>query len=880
MNFNFQQRGLFIDSIRLLVAAIVFFNLFKGAGIEDSRGVIIGAAIALYSVVFLLWRSKNHETNRLIESLEIIVDTFWIVLISSLLNTHVLLVALLFLQISGVLLHFGFRVWGFALVIQISFHIAADILVFSGIPSGYLNFEFVNFVYFIGILVLTFLAWYKQRNLNKQILDNLTDKVLKIKNSIEIRKVLNFWDNKLSLQKHLYRITLENIGMDGIFFACQGNAAELVVGEVKGLRDDLLYEVTSRESMEYLHKLAQNMCTFYADFKGEEITGELQKLLSLWPDIVTQYSSFAGCPAQYQGTLLGLVLVFSPKPKVFTEQVLTGLNKNISKTSFALKNLQIDAKDNMIVEGVEGVEDVEDNSASQQGQRDKLRSKIASVAAVLLGRMYCADKCLIALFDEKGQELNIKGIYGSLKLPAGSKPDPRENIIHQVVVNGESVNLRQDSPAIMRNFLGETVSNLLCVPLCSKSKNLGLICLINKHTEVTGKLADFDDEDELLLRSLADHVGVSLENKELYERLETTFLTTIRAMVNALDARDPYTKGHSEQVARYALLIGKELKLSEPELDNLCYAGILHDIGKIGVPESILNKPTKLTPEEYSQMKLHTYFGRQILRPVSFFQKLLPAIYHHHERWDGQGYPDGLKEDEIPLEARILAVADTFDAIVSQRVYRNGREKEMAVNELIKSTGRQFDPRIVDAFLTAVDKTELSREELLHWKLDTIRNIYRDVLLAVTQEQLVLADGDELAEVLKYGKLKLELNVNEKNDLPGVRENVSKLLDELTVDKTLQKKFILCVSETVSNMLKHANGGIVQVLVNDKNIWFVARDNGPGIKLRDIPKATLRKGFSTKKSLGLGFSILLELLPRVYLETHEHGTTVVLEQNR
>lgn len=874
MNFNFRQRGLFIDAIRVLVAATVFFTLFRRAGIEDSRAVIIGAAITLYSVVFLLWRSKNQETKRLTGSLEIIFDTFWIVLVSSLLNNHVLLAVLLFLQIPGVLLHFGFRILGFLLLIQISFHIAADILVFRSITSGYLNFELVNLIYFIGLLVLIFLAWHKERNLNKQILDNLTDKVIKMKNSIEIRRVLDFWDNKLSLQKQLYRITLENIGMDGIFFACQGNAAELAVGEVKGLRDDLLYEVTSRESMEYLNKMAKNMCTFYADFKGKELTGELQELISLWPDIVTQYSSFAGCSVQHQGTLLGLVLVFSPKSKVFTEQVLAGFNKNISKTSFALKNLQIDAKDNMIVEGVE------DNSESQQDKGEKIRLKIAGVAAVLLGRMYCADKCLIALFDEKGQELKIKGIYGSLKVPAGSKPDLRENIIHQAVVNGEVVNLRQDSPAIMRNFLGETVSNLLCVPLCSKSTNLGFICLINKHTEVTGELADFDDEDELLLRSLADHVGVSLENKELYERLEATFLTTIRAMVNALDARDPYTKGHSEQVARYALLIGKELKLSEPELDNLCYAGLLHDIGKIGVPESILNKSAKLTLEEYSQMKLHTYFGRQILRPVSFFQKLLPAIYHHHERWDGQGYPDGLKEDEIPLEARILAVADTYDAIVSQRVYRKGREKEMAVNELIKSAGRQFDPRIVDAFLTALDKTELSREELLHWKLDTIRNIYRDVLLAVTQEQLVLADADELAEVLKHGKLKLELNVNEKNDLPSVRENVSKLLDELTVDKTLQKKFILCVSETVSNMLKHANGGVVQVLAGEKNIWFVARDNGPGIKLRDIPKATLRKGFSTKKSLGLGFSILLELLPRVYLETHEHGTTVVLEQDR
>ncbi|MHB1167624.1 MAG: HD domain-containing phosphohydrolase, partial [Carboxydocellales bacterium] len=480
---------------------------------------------------------------------------------------------------------------------------------------------------------------------------------------------------------------------------------------------------------------------------------------------------------------------------------------------------QIDSKDNTIIEGAA------DNIASQQGKGEKMPLEIVGAAAVLLGGMYSAEKCLIALFDEKGRKLKIQGIYGLVKVPVGSELDLRENIIQQVVFRNETVNLGLGSSDIMRKFLGESFSNLLCVPLCSKSKNLGFICLINKHTELTGELVDFDDEDELLLRSLADHVGVSLENKLLYEVQDTNFLTTIRAMVNALDARDPFTKGHSDQVARYALLIGKELNFTEQELENLHYAGLLHDIGKIGVAESILHKPTNLTPEEYSQMKLHTYFGQQILRPVSFFQKLLPAIYHHHERWDGQGYPDGLKEDDIPLEARILSVADTFDAIVTQRVYRKGREKEMAMHELIKCTGRQFDPRIVDAFLTAMDKTELSREELLHWKLDAIRNIYRDVLLAVTQEQLVLADGSELAEVLKYGKLNLELNVYKKSDLPGVRKKVGQLLEELMLDKTRQKKFILCVSETVSNMLKHADGGIVQLLTSDRNIWFVAREN-------------------------------------------------------
>jgi anti-sigma regulatory factor (Ser/Thr protein kinase) len=204
----------------------------------------------------------------------------------------------------------------------------------------------------------------------------------------------------------------------------------------------------------------------------------------------------------------------------------------------------------------------------------------------------------------------------------------------------------------------------------------------------------------------------------------------------------------------------------------------------------------------------------------------------------------------------------------------------MAINELIKCAGKQFDPQVVDAFLTALDKSELSKEELLHWKLDTIRDIYRDVIMAVTQCQLILADDEELTDILKTGEIKLEVFIRNNSDAPIVRKNVERVLEELTVDPKIQKNLLLCVSEVISNMLKHAQGGAMQIIVSPRKIWFIAKDRGEGIKLRDIPKATLKKGFSTKKSLGMGFSIMLELLDRVYLKTDEHGTTVVLEQKR
>jgi len=729
------EHGLPIDILRVLFTVLISISIFKVSEIASTKASITGVIITLYSIGLLAWRWKKQKTNQRTEFMTIIIDILWIVLLSFLLNNHVMMVALLLLQLFGISLRFGFPVLRFTLITQITLYIITHLLFFNRITPNYLGFEFINSGYYIVVFILMMLAWQKERKLNSQIYDHLSNKISKIKNCIEVRKILNLGDDWQLIQQQVRKLTLEK---------------------------SLIEEI-------------------------------------------------ADCEQKW------------------------------GKSS---------------------------------------RFKLAETIAALLGRMFCAKECIIALFNKERKELKIKGVFGSLEVPENLNLDLQENIINQVALQGEIVNLKQNSLVVTKTVLGQKVQNFLCVPISSKSGILGVIYMINKYNELTGEFLDFDAEDEQLLSFLADYVGISLENQELYEELETSFLSTIRAMVNALDARDPYTKGHSEQVAKYALLIGKELNLSEVELKNLRYAALLHDIGKLGVAESILHKPSGLTPDEYSQMKLHPYFGRQILQSVGLFQKLLPAIYHHHERWDGQGYPDGLKEEEIPLEARILAVADAFEAMISHRVYRKCLGKEMAVNELIKYTGKQFDPKIVDVFLTAIDRTELSKDELFHWKLDTIRNVYRDVIMAVTQCRLVLAERWELVKIFKQGEVKLEINIRQKDDVPTARKKIEKLLGELRVEQKIIRNLLLCVSEAISNMLKHAQGGIIQVIVNDLNIWIVAIDKGPGIKLRDIPKATLKKGFSTKKSLGMGFSILLELLDRVYIETNEEGTTVVLEQNR
>jgi len=181
--------------------------------------------------------------------------------------------------------------------------------------------------------------------------------------------------------------------------------------------------------------------------------------------------------------------------------------------------------------------------------------------------------------------------------------------------------------------------------------------------------------------------------------IDKSYVNTIKAISGAVDARDPYTAGHSSRVTKISLAIGKELGLSKDDLQNLEYATLFHDIGKIGVSDNILNKPGKLTADEFDLMRKHPLIGVRILQDIEFLEKSLPIIKHHHERVDGTGYPDGLSDSEIPFGARILAIADTFDAMITDRPYRKGVSEQKAIQEIIRNKGSQFDSELVDVFI-------------------------------------------------------------------------------------------------------------------------------------------------------------------------------------
>ncbi|TLM99044.1 MAG: HD domain-containing protein [Actinobacteria bacterium] len=241
----------------------------------------------------------------------------------------------------------------------------------------------------------------------------------------------------------------------------------------------------------------------------------------------------------------------------------------------------------------------------------------------------------------------------------------------------------------------------LCVPLVSAEGTIGSIAIGSSRPDYR-----FNSDDVRLLSTIANHVTIAIGNIELFSSLQEAYLATVRSLAAAVDAKDSYTRGHSDRVAQYSTLIAEKMGLSHDQRIALEMAAYLHDIGKIGVKEEILLKPGRLDDDEMAQMRHHPLIGANILKPVAFPWAITPVVRHHHESFDGTGYPAGLKGEEIPLLARILTVADSYEAMTADRPYRKGRSADEAIAELRRCSGAQFDPRVVDVFSGIVEDIE------------------------------------------------------------------------------------------------------------------------------------------------------------------------------
>lgn len=307
----------------------------------------------------------------------------------------------------------------------------------------------------------------------------------------------------------------------------------------------------------------------------------------------------------------------------------------------------------------------------------------------------------LLLVDEKSNELYFEVALGEkseqvkeIRLKIG------EGIAGWVAQHGEPLIVEdvQKDPRFAKKADKKSsfvTRDMICVPVRIKDKTIGVLQAINKEEGA------FAHEHLELFQMLANQVGIAIENARLMEDLRQTFFETAEALAEAIEKRDPYTGGHTKRVLTYSMAAAGYMGLSPEEMEQLKLSAILHDIGKIGVEDRILRKQASLNDEEFGLMKTHPRMGAEIMQHVEKLKHVIPGMKYHHERFDGKGYPDGLKDVEIPLIARIIAVADTFDAMTSNRPYRKGLSDEAAINELMKFSAIQFDPDVVKAFKKA-----------------------------------------------------------------------------------------------------------------------------------------------------------------------------------
>ncbi|GAB4257015.1 MAG: hypothetical protein Kow00122_15000 [Thermoleophilia bacterium] len=317
-------------------------------------------------------------------------------------------------------------------------------------------------------------------------------------------------------------------------------------------------------------------------------------------------------------------------------------------------------------------------------------------------RILGADSGSIMMVDRSGTELHLMACLEDKRLTEmeEKKIPLSEGIAGWVVQHRKPLVLPRDfaKHPELREYARGDVAASLCIPIQGKDAVLGVLNLNASSPEVT-----FAEETAVLTTALANQTAMAIDKAQLFEQLRELHTRVVRALGAAIDAKDRYTQGHSSLVAKYGVALGASLGLSDTELSNLEIAGYLHDIGKIGIYDEILQKEGRLSPEERDIIRTHPSIGATIIEPIGFSWDIVSAVRHHHEWWNGHGYPDGLKGRQIPLGARILAVVDSFEAMTAVRPYKPAMSFEEAWMEISRMAGIQFDPEMVEHFLAILD---------------------------------------------------------------------------------------------------------------------------------------------------------------------------------
>lgn len=326
---------------------------------------------------------------------------------------------------------------------------------------------------------------------------------------------------------------------------------------------------------------------------------------------------------------------------------------------------------------------------------DGICSKVIDESLSYVG----AETAAVMLLDEASDELFTKDYRGRWKGSFTLRRD--DSPLWQAVEKRRSIAICNVTTNALYNILPQLTSILIC-PMIGKKKAIGLLIVANKLDN-----EEYYSNDIKLISAIARQASLFIENVMLSREMENFLIGTIRSFVKVLEASSLWTAGHTERVTEYALAVGNEMGLNAEELERLKICSLLHDIGKIATPKEILNKSAKLSDDEWGEIKNHPSVGAEILDGLEKFTDINECIKYHHEHFDGNKGIHGLKGEEIPLLARILAVADAFDAMTSDRPYRKKKSLKVTVLEIVSMSGTQFDPKVVKAFKSWIDKKKI-----------------------------------------------------------------------------------------------------------------------------------------------------------------------------
>lgn len=434
------------------------------------------------------------------------------------------------------------------------------------------------------------------------------------------------------------------------------------------------------------------------------VSGDLRRD-RLWAglEVTRENSNLLAAPLHVKKKIYGVIEVLNKADeRPFTKDDLAILDSLANHFSIIIERASLFTR---IDERVRQMKTLHELGALLTSTLDQAVVRHRAMQAIT--KLMKAETGSLLLIDRKTDELFFEvalgdkgGILKEIRLKMG------EGIAGWVAVNGKPLVIHD----VMKDkrFQGRfdkkskfQTRNMICVPVEIKGKRIGVLQAINK---VGGA---FEAEDLKLFQLFSNQVAIALDNARLYEEIKETFYNTSEALAEAIEKRDPYTGGHTKRVLWYSLAIAKHLGMTKEELEKVKLSAVLHDVGKIGIEDAILRKQAPLDEAERAAMSMHPLYGGEIMRRVPQLSDIVPGMLHHHERYDGLGYPARLKAEDIPLIARIIAVADTYDAMTTTRPYRKGLPTEVALAELKKFSGIQFDGRIVEAFLRAFDAGEM-----------------------------------------------------------------------------------------------------------------------------------------------------------------------------